>query len=74
MAIPHPHTDASYRIVTLADGKFLVEVAIPGSLPTKVSGLDSQEAAEAWIERHKTNVASGTIKRQSSWGRRPSRP
>ena len=69
MTDPHPHAEATYRLLALDDGKFAVEVAIPGTQPTKVTGLDSQAHAEAWIERHKQQVATGTIKRQS-WGRR----
>lgn len=72
MPLIHPHAEAAYRVIPLDDGKFAVEVAIPGSHPTKVTGLDTQAAAEAWIERHKTQIATGTILRQSgSWrGRR----
>jgi hypothetical protein len=62
----HPHAEAVYRVFPLDDGKFAVEVTIPGSHPTKVTGLDTQAAAEAWIERHKTQIATGTILRQSS--------
>jgi hypothetical protein len=66
MPLIHPHTEAVYRVFPLDDGKFAVEVTIPGSHPTKVTGLDTQAAAEAWIERHKTQIATGTILRQSS--------
>jgi hypothetical protein len=70
MTLIHPHAEAVYRVIPLDDGTFAVEVTIPGSHPTKVSGLDTQEAAEAWIERHKTQIATGTILRQSnSWSR-----
>jgi len=68
MTLVHPHAEAVYRVLPLDDGKFAVEVAIPGSHPTKVTGLDTQAAAEAWIERHKTQIATGTILRQS-WSR-----
>jgi len=61
MAAPHPHTDATYRLIPGGDDSFAVEVAIPGSAPTRVSGFDSQAKAEAWIERHKANIATGTI-------------
>jgi hypothetical protein len=69
MPLVHPHAEAAYRVLPLDDGKFAVEVSIPGTHPTKVSGLDTQAAAEAWIERHRTQVATGTIQRQSSWSR-----
>ncbi|HEX3969801.1 MAG TPA: hypothetical protein VHX19_00680 [Stellaceae bacterium] len=70
MPLIHPHAEAVYSVLPLDDGTFAVEVAIPGSHPTKVTGLDTQAAAEAWIERHKTQIATGTILRQSSsWSR-----
>ena len=67
MATAHPHIDASYRLIQGDDGSFAVEVAIPGSAPTKVSGFDSQAKADAWIERHKANIATGTIMQRSNW-------
>lgn len=70
MPLIHPHSEAVYRVIALDDGKFAVEVSIPGSQPTKVTGLDTQEAAESWIERHQTQVATGTILRRSQWQRR----
>lgn len=56
----HPHAEATYNLLTLDYGSFAVDVAIPDTRPTKVSG--TREKAEAWIERHKANVATGTIK------------
>jgi hypothetical protein len=69
MTDPHPHAEATYRLMPLNDGTFAIEVAIPGTHPTKITGLESQARAEAWIDRHKQQIATGTIKRQS-WGRR----
>ncbi|HEY1507249.1 MAG TPA: hypothetical protein VGF92_23305 [Stellaceae bacterium] len=69
MAAEHPHIDATYRLLPGDDGNFSVEVVIPGSGPTKVSGFDSQAKAEAWIERHKANVATGTILQRPTWSR-----
>jgi hypothetical protein len=69
MPLVHPHAEAVYNVIPLDDGKFAVEVAVPGSNPTKVTGLDTEAAAEAWIERHKTQVATGSILRQPSWSR-----
>jgi hypothetical protein len=69
MTAPHPHLEAVYSLLPLDGGRFAVEVAVPGSLPTKVSGFDSQEKAEAWIAQHKASVATGTIMRRSSWAR-----
>lgn len=54
----HPHAEAAYSLLTQADGTFAVEVLISGFGPTKVSGFDTQEKAEAWIERHRSNIAT----------------
>ena len=54
----HPHAEASYRIVALADGNFGVEVAIPDSYPTTVTRFASEAAAEKWIARNKERIAS----------------
>jgi hypothetical protein len=69
MAAIHPHTEATYLVSELADGTFGVEVTIPETQPTKITGLASQAAAEAWIERHKNQIATGSIRRKSAWGR-----
>jgi hypothetical protein len=71
MTAGHPHADATYRLIPADGDSYAVEVAVPGSAPTKVSGFDSQAKAEAWIERHKANVATGTIMQRSSWSRVP---
>jgi hypothetical protein len=66
----HPHALATYRLITQPDGTFAVEVTIPDTQPTKVTGFDTQEKAEAWIERHKENIATGTLKAPSrNWSR-----
>lgn len=62
MTLTHPHAEATYKLITLRDGTFSVEVTIPETGPTKVSGFDTQAKAEAWIERHKANIATGTLK------------
>lgn len=68
MTAPHPHAEATYTLTLQGDGGFAVDVAIPGVRPTKVSGFDTQAKAEAWIERHKANVATGTLQgRRSNW-------
>ena len=69
MTAVHPHAEATYRLIPGDNGSFSVEVAVPGTGPTKVSGFDSQAKAEAWIERHKANVATGTILQRSTWSR-----
>lgn len=58
----HPHAEATYRLITLDDGTFAVEVAIPDTKPAKVSGFETRDKAEEWIARHKANVATGTLK------------
>jgi len=55
----HAHAEATYHLLTLPDGTFAVEVAIPSIKPTKVSGFDTREKAEAWIERHRAKIATG---------------
>ncbi len=76
MAAPHPHAEATYRLIAGEDGGYAVEVAIPGSGPTRVSGFDTQAKAEAWIERHQANIATGTIMQRSAWSRgaKPAKP
>ena len=65
----HPHAEASYRVLTLDDGSFGVEVSIPDSHPTTVSKFETTEAAEAWIAAHRDRVQSQT---HSGRGFRPS--
>ncbi len=71
MATAHPHADATYRLIAGDDGSFAVEVGIPGSGPTKVSGFASQAKAEAWVGGHQANVAPGSIMQRSNWSRSP---
>lgn len=56
MARTHPHAEAAYTVVTLADGTFGVEVRIPDTFPTTVSNFSTEAQAEAWIEQHKGRV------------------
>jgi hypothetical protein len=62
MATAHPHAEAAYKLITQDDGGFAVEVTVPDTEPTKVTGFDTQAKAEAWIERHKANVATGSLR------------
>jgi hypothetical protein len=74
MARTHPHAEASYRVIRLADGAFAVEVSIPDSSPTRVTKFASEADAEAWIVQHQHRVeAEGQSGR---WFRRdrPTRP
>jgi hypothetical protein len=56
MARTHPHADADYRVVTLKDGGFGVEVKIPDTFPATVSTFATAAEAEAWIADHKGRV------------------
>jgi hypothetical protein len=73
MARTHPHAEASYRVVPLADGSFGVEVTIPDTYPTTVSSFATRADAQAWIAKHKSRVeadsSNGTwFRRQGSRG------
>jgi len=52
----HPHAEATYRVVSLDDGYFGVEVKIPDSHPTRVSMFKTEADAEAWIVEHRRRV------------------
>jgi len=66
----HPHTEAVYRVITLEDGGFGVEVSIPDSAPTLVTRFITEADAGAWIEKHREKVqAKPTLSR--SWRRYP---
>jgi hypothetical protein len=61
-----PHAEAAYRVVQLDGGAFGVEVLIPGTYPTMVTGLGNQRAAEAWIANHQQLVrAKPSVQRPS---------
>ena len=68
MARTHPHAEASYRVVSLPGGSFGVEVKIPDSYPTTVSTFESEAAAEAWIDKHKSRVEADST--TNTWFRR----
>lgn len=52
----HPHAEAAYKVVTVGDGSFAVEVTIPDSHPAKVSPFATEADAEAWITEHRRRV------------------
>ena len=66
----HPHAEATYRVVSLKDGGFGVEVAIPETYPTTVSSFASEAAAEAWIEKDKERVRAQSLAGKSFARRR----
>jgi hypothetical protein len=57
----HPHADAVYRIIETPDRAYGVEVAIPDSSPAFVTSFATEDAAEAWITKHKRQVESGPL-------------
>jgi hypothetical protein len=70
MARTHPHAEATYRVISLKEGTFGVEIAIPGSYPTKVTSFATEADAEAWIAEHQSKVQSEA--QSSRWFRRSS--
>lgn len=52
----HPHAEAVYRVISLPDNTFGVEVVIPDTEPTTVTSFATAADAEAWIARHKERV------------------
>jgi hypothetical protein len=65
MAQRHPHADATYRIVPLKDMACGVEVAIPDSNPTMVTGFATEQRAQTWIAEHRRQVERGLLPRRS---------
>lgn len=57
----HPHAEATYRVVRLANRTFGVEVVIPDTYPTTVSSFATEAAAEAWIAGDKRRVQSESL-------------
>ena len=56
MAIRHPHADAAYRLVPLKDEAYGVEVTIPDSNPTMVTGFATKQRAQSWIDEHRRQI------------------
>ena len=55
----HPHAGATYRVMPVPQGGFGVEVSIPETHATMVSGFSDETAAMAWVEKHKEQVRAG---------------
>jgi hypothetical protein len=71
----HPHDGATYRIVQQADMSFGVEVSIPGTHPTTVTGFATEADARAWAAKHKEGVARGDpLQRRRTYARKPAAP
>jgi len=70
----HPHAEATYRVISLENGTFGVEVSIPDSHPTRVSAFKTETDAEAWIAEHRRRVEFQTqsgrqFRRSGGFGR-----
>jgi len=53
---PHPHAEATYRVIPSGDGAFAAEVSIPETYPAKVSPFATEADAEAWIAEYRRRV------------------
>ena len=69
MARTHPHAEASYRVISLDNGSFGVEVRIPDTYPTRISQFATVAAAEAWIAEHRCRIEAQMEPR--GWRRAP---
>jgi hypothetical protein len=65
MASPHPHAEATYRIVPVKEGRFGVEVTIPETFPTLVTSFASEAESAQWIADHKRQVEERSLYRRS---------
>jgi hypothetical protein len=61
----HPHTGATYRIISQQHGTYGVEVKISGTHPTLVTNFATEDAAKAWVARHQREVAEGNSLRRN---------
>jgi hypothetical protein len=55
-AKPHPHADATYRLMNFESGMFGVEVNIPEMLPATVGKFATEADAQTWISNHRSRV------------------
>ena len=70
----HPQAFATYKVVFgEEDAPARVEVTVPGSRPTMVSGFSSAEQAAAWIKSQEERVRSGPLITRSKFRFRGSR-
>ena len=61
----HPHAGATYKIVAQNSKTFGVQVSIPDAPLTTVTSFATKAEAERWIERHKNEIAKGSLLRRS---------
>jgi hypothetical protein len=59
----HPHLGATYKVISLPEGSFVVEVTLPEAPQVNVTGFTTQDAADAWIAQHEQQIATGTVMR-----------
>lgn len=57
----HPHAEAAYRVVARPDGSFAVEMTAVDTNPAMISPFATAADAEAWISRHKEQIAAATV-------------
>ena len=57
---PSPCPGAAYRVMPLSGGTFGVEVVIPDTDPTMVSGFATEAAARAWVATHRSRQATNS--------------
>jgi hypothetical protein len=63
MPKPHPHAEATYRVLLQTDKTYAVEVTIPETLPTTIKSFATEADAEAWIANHKRQVVENAPRR-----------
>ena len=68
MTRPHPHADATYRVVERRDGEYGVEVCVPDAQPAMVTSFRTESEAERWIVDHKAEVDQGYRRRRFRTG------
>jgi hypothetical protein len=57
---PLPIVQVIYRVVPLKDGRFAVQIDVPGTWPTTTAQtFSTQVEAEAWIERKAPGSTGG---------------
>ncbi|HTJ64155.1 MAG TPA: hypothetical protein VL899_10115 [Alphaproteobacteria bacterium] len=68
MVIKNRNSEAIFSIFSRDDSSYAIEVVIPESNPTTVTGFASREAAEGWIASYKERLEAAEAR-----GNRPFR-
>jgi hypothetical protein len=66
----HPHSEATYRVISRPDRTFGVEVIIPETSPTTVTSFATEADAEGWIAAHKKRVAGSISLNSARWAKK----